>query len=178
MKKLIVTLFMTAASLASSMAFAVPTTLILSRHAEKGSGENPELTKEGKDRAKALTKLKHLYTIAQVYSTSAKRTVATAEPIAKEMNLKVNTAFSGKQFKEMLSDISKNHAGKTVMVVGHSDTVPDILNHLTKSDLYKEIDITDYSNLFIIQFDGAGPAQVHRYRQVVGDDKLTLEPRQ
>lgn len=157
--------------------FAVPTTLILSRHAEKGVGDNPDLTKEGKIRAKALTKLKHLYSISQVYSTNTKRTVATAEPIAKEMNLKVNTTFGGKQFEDILADIAKNHAGRTVLVVGHSDTVPEFLNFLTKSKAFKELDINDYTNLFVIQYESPGQAQIHRYRQIVADDKLTLESR-
>lgn len=164
-------------SLFSFAALATPTTLILSRHAEKGPGDNPDLTKEGKDRAKALTKLTHLYNIVQVYSSNTRRTVATAEPIAKEMNLQVNTTFKANQFESMVADIAKKFAGKTVMVVGHSDTVPEFLNYLTKSKSFKEIEISDYSNLFVVQYEAAGHAQVHRYLEVLNGDKLTLEPR-
>ncbi len=173
MKKLIISIIL----LTSFNSYAVPTTIIVSRHAEKAAGDNPDLTKDGKKRAKALTELKHLFKITQVYSSDTKRTIATAEPIAKEMNLIVNTSFGATQYESMMTDISKNHSGTTVMVVGHSDTIPGFLNYLTKSNLYKEIDSTDYSNLFIIQYEAPGKAVVHRYREVVDDDKLSLEPR-
>ena len=172
-------LFLTAALLLSVSAFATPTTIILSRHAEKQKGDNPELTDEGKKRAKTLKELAHVYDFAGVYSSDTKRTVGTAKPLAEEVNLKVNTTFAPDNFKGMTDDIVAKYAGKTVLVVGHSNTIPGFLNYLTGSKIYKDFDDNDFSNLFVVQYDGPGKAIVQRFNQRANEEskKLILDPR-
>jgi 2,3-bisphosphoglycerate-dependent phosphoglycerate mutase len=42
------------------------------------------------------------------------------------------------------------HGGGTVLVVGHSNTIPGIVNFLTGKNEYKNFEETEYGNLIIV----------------------------
>lgn len=163
--------------LLSTTTFATPVTIILTRHAEKKTDKDPELTNEGKKRAETLTKLKNVFNITHIYSSDTKRTIATVKPLAKDLDLKVDTSFEPKDYAGMVADITSKYAGQTVVVAGHSNTIPGFVNFLMGDTKQTEINEKDYTNLFIIQYDGPGKAQVLRFNQEAKGDKLSLAPR-
>ncbi len=125
------------------------TTLLLVRHAEKGSGDNPGLTTEGATRAQALVDVAGAAGVGAVYATEWCRTALTAEPLAAslghEILIQPNTiadnqlAGCGLSQSTALLDPSvassaalvanalSTHRGQTVLIVGHSNTLPEIL---------------------------------------------------
>lgn len=134
------------------------TTIYLVRHAEKEKGRNPDLTPEGKARAEALQKLLAKEKIAAVYSTKTKRTMQTGELVAKAQNLTIqNYDYRDMQLLKKLLD---QHTGKTVLVVGHSNTVPFLLNHLVKEDRYKNMNESVYDNLVKIHLNAKGKLSI------------------
>lgn len=148
MKKLsnIAFLLITAFWLASSSVWA-QTTIYLVRHAEKSkkNPRDPDLTKAGKDRAQALKKLLKKEKFAAVYSTKTKRTMQTGQPVADANKLTIeNYDYRDMKF---LSKLFDKHPGKNVLLVGHSNTIPALLNHLIEEDRYKDLDEKMYDNL-------------------------------
>lgn len=136
------------------------TTFILVRHAEKvlDGDKDPSLTEEGIQRALRLKELLAKTSINAIYSTRYKRTRGTVQPLATSVGLSVREYEP--RSEEAIAGMLKEHAGKTVLVCGHSDTVPQIANWLTGTTDYQEFDETDYGNVIIISVAGKGPASV------------------
>lgn len=136
------------------------TTFILVRHAEKmaDGSKDPELTAEGNARAMRLKELLDKTSVEAIYTTAYKRTRATVEPLAKTKNVAVAEYAPGKPgaVDEMLS----RHAGKTIVVSGHSNTIPEIANWLTATSQFKDFDESDYGNILIVSLVSKGNAQV------------------
>lgn len=114
------------------------------RHAEKGPGEDPGLTAAGVARAAALTFALRRVPLDGVYSTDTQRTRATAAPAAKGHGLDVQTyePFDGSLAKRLAS----GQGGRCVLVVGHSNTIPALLERLGSTPPEKLL--SGYDDLF------------------------------
>jgi broad specificity phosphatase PhoE len=136
------------------------TTFVLVRHAEKASdgSKDPELAPEGVARAQALQQMLRLATVKAVYSTPYKRTQNTVAPLAAEKNLTIQFYQSIKA--EQVDQMLKDYAGGTVVICGHSNTIPALANLLTGTDAYKDWKDGDYDNLLVISVVERGKATV------------------
>jgi len=136
------------------------TTLICVRHAETtGSGSNPNLSTLGQNRAQTLSDLLIRANLEAVYSTNYNRTSQTAQPIANDQGLTTQT-YDGFGLDALVDDVFDNHLHKNVLVVGHSNTTPSLLNLLIGSNVYSNIPETEYDNLFIVSVLEKGRAKV------------------
>jgi len=125
------------------------TSLYLIRHAEKvrdnSGNKNPHLNAKGLLRAnKWKDILKHVK-FDKVISTNLFRTLETASPISKSNDLKINTYVPSKEFYE---NFIKQNTGKTILIVGHSNTTPSFVNSLIEEDFYKDIKDDNNGNLY------------------------------
>lgn len=125
-------------------------TYYLIRHAEKdrtnADNKDPHLTEKGLLRAENWAKtLKHVQFDA-VYSTNFNRTIETAQPIADSQQLKITYYDPRINLKHFL----KETRGKKVLVVGHSNTIPNLVNSLIGKKKYDLIEDTNNSNLYIV----------------------------
>jgi phosphohistidine phosphatase SixA len=125
--RLIASLLLSASLLAPALALAEPTTVYITRHGEKGTGKDPELTPQGQARAKMIATLLGKVGIRQVFSTATTRTQQTARPTAAQAGLDVQTYDPSKP--QTVIDKIKASAGPTLLV-GHSNTVPDLVKLL------------------------------------------------
>lgn len=126
------------------------TTVILVRHAEKAgpSGDVP-LSDPGIARANELARVLEGVKIDAIYSTPYERTRKTAAPIAAKLGVKVEEIAAGKTYpEEMAALIREKHDGDTILVVGHSNTTPDVIRALglTVADMPD----STYDDLFIV----------------------------
>jgi 2,3-bisphosphoglycerate-dependent phosphoglycerate mutase len=157
MRKLIVTLGLIVLAFAANCQDKAITTFILVRHAEKDltqSTNDPDLSPEGKTRALNLVNMLKQTEIHAVYSTDFKRTRQTAEPVAGAKSLSLNLYDPRKN-----SDIDamlQKHAGQTVLVTGHSNTIPTFANYLIGEEKYKPMGDGDYGNIIIISVTEKG----------------------
>lgn len=125
------------------------TTLLVVRHAEKGSGANPILTAAGEIRAEALVQVTEAAGVTAVYATEWCRTALTAEPAAASLGLEIRiqpNASAGDQLAgcgvfqatalldptvaspaDLVTHVLSTHRGGTVLIVGHSNTVPSMV---------------------------------------------------
>ena len=127
------------------------TTYYLIRHAEKDESDktnkDPHLTEVGKKRAENWTTVFGDVKFDMVYSTNYNRTKATAEPTAKANNVDI-TFYDPRNLK--LEDLIKETEGKTVLIVGHSNTTPMLTNALLNEKKYNQIDESNNANLYIV----------------------------
>ncbi|MEZ4992068.1 MAG: phosphoglycerate mutase family protein [Saprospiraceae bacterium] len=140
-----------------------PTTIILVRHAEKADDgtSDPALTPLGQSRAQRLAAMLAPMEVDAVYSTPYKRTRLTGVPTAELKHLTVQE-YSPND-KAFLSKLTSDYAGKTILVVGHSNTIPTLVNALT-GKAYEQLGESEYDKLFIVEVvDGIGRVMVLSY---------------
>ncbi len=138
----------------------VQTTFILVRHAEKEKvKDNPGLTKEGQERADKLAFMLQDVPIDAIYSTDYKRTIATATPTAESKQMKVNL-YNPSDLKAAMDDMLSKHKGKTILVVGHSNSTPNFVNQIAGPEKATPIDESIYSKLFIVKHRSQDDADV------------------
>lgn len=106
-------------------------TFIVVRHAEKAIDDprDPTLTSAGVARAERLARRLHRAPLVAVYATPLRRAQATAAPTARDHRLPVTT-YDATSAAEFARGLRARHAAGTVLVVGHSNTVPAIAQAL------------------------------------------------
>lgn len=125
------------------------------RHAEKALvtsdpaimiADNPPLSEAGKVRAFVLrNELQHKH-IRHIYSTNTLRTISTARPLSQNKNIKIEIYND----LDSLVRLVKSGKGNT-LIVGHSNTVDDIVNKLSgRKEILGDIKDKEYNNLFVI----------------------------
>ena len=138
------------------------TTIILVRHAEKvndGSAD-PPLTPAGAARADELAYiLKHIRLDA-IYSTPYVRTKQTVLPTAREKGLEVRIYEPDE--KNFLKEVLLRFSGGTVLIVGHSNTIPKLANELAGRSDFSDLGDDIYDHLFIACVPSGGKAVILR----------------
>lgn len=138
-----------------------PTTILLVRHAERAEdGTNdPPISIEGKIRAEHLYKIISKYSIQAIYSTPYKRTKMTAKPTADSLGLEIQE-YNFREIEEFLTKIIKNNTGNAVLIIGHSNTTPNLVNNLIGEEKYEQFEETEYGDLFIVRITELGKGRV------------------
>lgn len=141
------------------------TTFILVRHAEKANDgtRNPPLNEDGKTRSANLAEMLASQEIAALYSTPFKRTQETLQPIADMKSLEVQS-YDPYAKGEWLATLAEKHAGGTVVISGHSNTIPSLANALLGNETFSQFDESDYSNLIIIVASEVGKGTLVRLK--------------
>jgi phosphohistidine phosphatase SixA len=103
-------------------------TFVVVRHAEKGNDDlqDPALSVAGQARAEALAVQLRDAPLTAIYATSFRRAQQTAAPVARTHHIDVQTYDGKLPAPEFASQLRRAHASGIVLVVGHSNTVPDI----------------------------------------------------
>ena len=126
------------------------TTFILVRHGERAEdgSEDPELSDAGRARAMRLAEMLSKTSVQAVYSTSFKRTRNTVSPLAQSKGLDI---LSYEPLKaDPLDKMLKDHAGGTVVISGHSNTIPWTANYLIGKEQLKDFSSDDYKNFLVV----------------------------
>ncbi|HNV83974.1 MAG TPA: phosphoglycerate mutase family protein [Arenimonas sp.] len=128
--------------LMASPVMAADTMLIVVRHAEKSTDDpkDPSLSEQGNARARKLAEVLKNSGVKAVYTTQYKRTQQTGLPTASLAGLQLNVRpatkeNSGTYTADLLKEIKKKHGGQTVLIVGHSNTVPEIVKYAAGLDV-------------------------------------------
>jgi broad specificity phosphatase PhoE len=118
------------------------------RHAEKAdSSKNPDLSEKGLERAQEWQLLFSELSFDEIYSTDFNRTIQTIKPIS----VKQNKNFSLYNPKTIdIEAFKKETFGKTILIVGHSNTIPNMVNQIIKENKYSDIAENQFGNLYIV----------------------------
>lgn len=160
MKKLIFSLTLLLSVCTLSLA-QVQTTFILIRHAEKASDDprDPSLTPEGIERSKALSELLKPMEVSAIYSTPLKRTRSTVAPLATDNGLEVQTYdYKNESF---LNELLEKHRGGIVVISGHSNTTPTLVNRLLGEKRFEMLDEKEFDKIFLVTTTEIGESKVH-----------------
>ena len=139
---------------------ATTTSYYIVRHAEKDAGttmttgtvktSDVPLSEQGMKRAEALSDQLQGKKIKHIYSTNTIRTKSTAEPVSKSIGAPIqiyNAIDSG--FVQLLKKSKEN-----ILVVGHSNTVDDLVNALMNKKLLNDLPDDQYGDIFIVHKKG------------------------
>lgn len=135
---------------------AQTTTIVLLRHAEKDTSAagssmmkaDPPLSKEGEQRAARLPEVLKEYIPDAIYSTNYIRTKSTVVPLSKKFNKEVQLYDPGNL--PVLAEQLLQMPGKTIIVAGHSNTTPALVNLLIKEKKYPNLDESVYNQLWVV----------------------------
>ena len=122
--------------------------ILLVRHAERppldASGDDPSLTDAGKARAERLPAAVASYGVRAIYVTRFRRTQETAKPAAERLGLVPIVESDTNELVKAL----KARGNDAVLVVGHSDTLPDVIEAFGGPAVAVGDD--DYDDLFVL----------------------------
>jgi broad specificity phosphatase PhoE len=140
------------------------TTLFLVRHAEKDGTvwEDPGLTPAGTARADELAYILKYVKLDAIYSTPFARTKLTVQPTAEEKGLEVKLYKPND--KGFIKNVLDAYPGKSILIVGHSNTIPRLANELAGRSDFSDLDDATYDNLFIASVPTEGKPVVLRIR--------------
>ena len=163
---------------------APPTVVLLVRHAEKAAqpAQDPSLTEAGAARAQALVVVARDAGVSAIITTQFLRAKSTAEPTATALKLtpEVVQAGSMPQHAKAVAEQVMKHAGGTVLVVGHSNTVPAIIGALGAPQP-RDLCDSEYDQLFVVVLGDTGPPRLirSRYGAANADDPAcaSMQPR-
>ena len=150
---------------AQQAAADLQTTFIVVRHAEKASDDphDPALDADGQDRAQALARVLEQTPVKAVYATPTRRTRETASPLAADKALEVRDYDPELAASELATMLHIRHAGETVLLVGHSNTVPGIVTALCACPV-EPLTEEDYGDLYLVRIAAGGDATLERER--------------
>jgi TonB family protein len=129
------------------------TTVILVRHAEKGTvpASDPPLSEAGRQRAQNLSRILGANPITAIYTTPYARTRETAAPLAAAVHLKPVEMATGETYARDIVQRVHQQRGGTHVVVGHSNTTREVLRAFGITDA-PEIAESEYDNLYVLTF--------------------------
>lgn len=151
------------------------TTVYLVRHSEKADAPaaDPPLLEAGTKRAEELARTLGKAGIKAIYTSQFLRTKQTAEPLAKQLGIastiipvKMSATNRRELSPEYLTEVAERVTsnGGNVMIVGHSNTVPEIIKALG-GDIVPTIDETVFDDLFVVTVYAKGKAKVAHLKQ-------------
>ena len=126
------------------------TTVYLVRHAEKvDESDSTDLSPSGKQRALALADTLASRGIDSIFTTPYRRTRQTAEPLARRLGIQ-SRDYAPKPIGAIVDRVDRIR-GRTVLVVGHSNTVLEIARGLGAAPHLQTIEAGDFDNLFVVR---------------------------
>lgn len=131
------------------------------RHAETTADPNdPGLTAAGQTRAESLAAMLADDQLAAIYTSQYRRTKDTATPAATAAGIAVQVKTVGASSVAYATDLANavkmNPSQQAVLIVGHSNTVPDTVKALSGTTV-PAIAETEYNRLYIVTLAADGP---------------------
>ncbi len=147
------------------------TTVIFVRHAEKAvePADDPGLSEAGKRRAAELARqlvdadVVPMKGVDAVFSTPYRRTEETAKPVADALGLTIN-AYDAADTELFIEELVREYKGKIILVVGHSNTVPEMIGNMGASKKVPPIAENEYDNIYLVSIPWFGKTKTIRLR--------------
>jgi broad specificity phosphatase PhoE len=142
------------------------TTVVLVRHAEKelSTIDDPPLAPEGELRAARLAQMfgkpGGVGRVRAVYISDTRRARMTAAPVAARLRLQP-VVLPGSDVKALARRVMHDHRGQAVLVVAHSDTLPEIIERISGLTV-APIGDDEYDLVYVVSVPTLGKASVLR----------------
>ena len=174
-KRLSTAVLLTALLIPASRAFAADQVVFLVRHAERAPspatpaapppghgmmGEDPPLSAAGEQRAARLAAMLATADIRSIFTSEYRRTRQTAAPLAQKLKL-APVMSAAKDPEPLIAQVRKLKTN--VLIVGHSNTIPDLIKKLGVTTEVK-IGDDDFDDLFLVVRPATGPPTLVRLK--------------
>jgi broad specificity phosphatase PhoE len=142
------------------------TTVVLVRHAEKelSTIDDPPLAPDGELRAERLSQMFGKVTgtgrLKAIYVSDTRRSQQTAAPLAARLRLEP-IVVPGKDVSGLAKRALREHRGGVVLIVGHSNTLPEIIERISGIKVAPIAD-DDFGNIYVVSVPTLGKASVLR----------------
>lgn len=129
------------------------TKIILIRHAEKADDGTPDpsLSDTGKLRAERFASFLSYESVDRLFSTPYRRTQETLEPLSRNKECPIELYTPGKPVETAAQLLAKQ--GKTLVVAGHSNTIPALVNALVGEARFTDMQEQEYNKIWILLFN-------------------------
>ena len=149
---------------------ATSTTVVLVRHAEKelGAISDAPLSPEGEQRADRLANMfgdaQAFGRLRRIYVTNTRRTQQTALRLSQRLGINSEVVDAKTDSAELARRVLEENRGGRVLVVGHSNTVPEIVKALTGDEAVPPIGEEEYDTMYVVTVPSIGKASVLRIK--------------
>jgi broad specificity phosphatase PhoE len=149
---------------------ATTTTIVLIRHAEKqvGAISDAPLSPPGEVRAARLAQMfgdaSPFGRVQKIYVTDTRRTQQTAAGIAQRLGLTPEIVAGKGDSKDLARRVLRENPGGRALIVGHSNTVPEIVAALTRQQDVPPVGDDEFDTLYVVSVPSIGRAQVLRIK--------------
>ena len=149
---------------------ATTTTILLVRHAEKqvGAITDAPLSPEGEVRATRLTQMlggsEEFGRIRKIYVTDTRRTQQTAAGLAQRLGLKPDVIDAKTDSAELALRAVRENRGHRALIVGHSNTVPEIVAALAHVNNVPPMGDDEFDTMYVVTVPTIGKASVLRLK--------------
>lgn len=146
---------------------ASTTTVFVMRHAEKAEApaEDPSLSPAGEARALELAqhfgRAPKAFGFDSIIVSELRRTQETVRPLANRLGIPVIVVPAGDPARAARRALDENRGGR-VLIVGHSDTVPAIVEALS-GDKVPEMNEQEYGIVYVVAVPRFSRAAVTRF---------------
>jgi phosphohistidine phosphatase SixA len=156
MKRLIL-LFVLALGLQQSLYAQKTLKVWIVRHAEKDvsdpADKDPDLSPAGAERAEALKKELKGQKIDTIFATDYKRTKLTGFPLADITGISIKT-YEPSKAAALVKSLKENAGGKKILIIGHSNTVLELIEAFGAKRPVPTISDNEYDYLFSLTVKG------------------------
>jgi phosphohistidine phosphatase SixA len=155
--------------LSATAASADDQVIFVVRHAEradagkkaaKSMSADPALSSQGQSRAKRLSSMLRSAKVTQIFTTEFRRTHQTVAPLADRVHVKP-VSIPSNDVDALVNRLEQ--ASGTTLVVGHTNTIPEILKKL---GVTQDVTIAEdeFDNLFVVVRAASGRATLVRLK--------------
>lgn len=147
------------------------TKIYLVRHAEKDTGNNPQLTAAGRKRAGDLLHILQNKNVQRIYATQFRRTQQTGDSLRIQLHIDTLLYKADTTGETVYNKIiAAGDGGKTILIIGHSNTVPKIIRRLGAAGFpANDIPDNEFDNLYLLTYkNGKAVVQVMKYGAASG----------
>lgn len=130
------------------------TKIYIVRHAEKETGKDPVLTAAGNTRAGDLMRALKNESIQKIYVSRTQRSQMTGDSMRIQLGIDTVHYTADTLCDNLVAAIMEHRDfGKTILIIGHSNTIPKIIRKLGVLD-YSQADLPDneFDNLFLVTY--------------------------
>jgi 2,3-bisphosphoglycerate-dependent phosphoglycerate mutase len=149
---------------------ATTTTIVVIRHAEKqvGAISDAPLAPAGEIRAALLSQMfgdaDGFGRVQKIYVTDTRRTQQTAAGIAQRLGITPEIVAGKTDSKAFARRLLRENRGGRALVVGHSNTVPEIVAALSRQDDVPPMRDEEFDTLYVVTVPSIGRASILRLK--------------
>lgn len=149
---------------------ATTTTVVVVRHAEKQLGAIPDapLSPLGEQRAVRLAQMfgdgEKFGRVKKVYVTDTRRTQQTAADLVQRLGVKPEVVDAKTSPSELARRVMRENRGGLALVVGHSNTVPEVVEALARTKDVPPIGDEEFDTMYVVTVPTIGRASVLRLK--------------